>query len=183
MKITLPMIAYYFMLYPLEWQYRRAMEISDENIIDLYIILGVFCGTLLISTLVCIAIYCHWHKNHRYSKYSFRRLSHVFGHGPTSCGLEPSREPRRLNLFGFKGFNRSISRMYSAMRNKSGYNKIDSSINVKSRRMKLPSDNPSRICTLDGSPLIFFVVGYNFRILIPKPFRILKFRRRFLKSK
>ena len=46
------------------------MEISDENIIDLYIILGVFCGTLLISTLVCIAIYCHWHKNHKYSKYS-----------------------------------------------------------------------------------------------------------------
>ena len=69
------MVAYYFMLYPLEWQYRRAMEISDENIIDLYIILGVFCGTLLISSLVCIAIYCHWHKNHKYSKYP---LVHVF---------------------------------------------------------------------------------------------------------
>ena len=69
------MVTYYFMFHPLEWQYRRAMEISDENIIDLYIILGVFCGTLLISTLVCIAIYCHWHKNHKYSKYSFRRWS------------------------------------------------------------------------------------------------------------
>jgi len=44
------------------------MEISDENIIDLYIILGVFCGTLLISTLVCIALYCHWHKHHKYKK-------------------------------------------------------------------------------------------------------------------
>ena len=58
-----------------------------------------------------------------------------------------------------------FSRMYSAMRNKSGYNKIDSSINVKSKRMKLPSDNPPRILTLDGSPLIFI----RFKIVSQSP--------------
>ena len=159
------MIAYYFMLYPLEWQYRRAMEISDENIIDLYIILGVFCGTLLISSLVCIAIYCHWHKNHKYSKYP---LVHVFsppkfvsdpcfGWDKLRTFVVPNR-PESPGVCIYTASKDSIgqfSRMYSAMRNKSGYNKIDSSINVKSKRMKLPSDNPPRILTLDGSPLIF----------------------------
>ena len=166
------MVAYYFMLYPLEWQYRRAMEISDENIIDLYIILGVFCGTLLISSLVCIAIYCHWHKNHKYSKYP---LVHVFsppkfvsdpcfGWDKLRTFVVPNR-PESPGVCIYTASKDSIgqfSRMYSAMRNKSGYNKIDSSINVKSKRMKLPSDNPPRILTLDGSPLIFLRCKTNF---------------------
>ena len=119
--------------YPLEWQYRRAMEISDENIIDLYIILGVFCGTLLISTLVCIAIYCHWHQNHKYSKFQVS----VVPIRERSGVRTPEYEPRSKS--DFKDFNPSIFGDVLC-HEKSGYNKIDQSINVKSKRMKLPSD-------------------------------------------
>jgi len=41
------------------------MELS---ITDLYIILGVLCGTILVSTLICAVVYCHWHRTYHLNK-------------------------------------------------------------------------------------------------------------------
>merc|ERR1712235_153078 len=48
----------------------------DLSIIDVYIIVGVLCATILISTIICLVIYCHWHRNHYH--YGTQKVSRIY---------------------------------------------------------------------------------------------------------
>ena len=34
------------------------------DVVDVYIVFGILSGAILLATVVCLLIYCHWHRNH-----------------------------------------------------------------------------------------------------------------------
>lgn len=79
------------------------------DVVDVYIVFGILSGAILLATVVCLLIYCHWHRNH--VKKPGTPQQTIFMSRSEECkSTEPSHRLNFKRIFRFKKRPKVVSK-------------------------------------------------------------------------